>query len=65
MFVISGVCFVYLIVWLVFLDEFVYGIIIGGGDDIELEYYGGEVLLWCCYDIECDEFEIGMICKVL
>ncbi|MVF13248.1 gamma-glutamyl-gamma-aminobutyrate hydrolase family protein [Ketobacter sp. MCCC 1A13808] len=65
MLAISGVRSVYLTARSVLPDEPVHGIIIGGGDDIEPEHYGGEVLPRRRYDIERDEFEIGMIRKAL
>lgn len=45
--------------------EPVQGIVIGGGDDIEPEHYGGEVHPRRRYDVERDRFEIDMIRQAL
>ena len=46
-------------------SEPIQGIVIGGGDDIEPEHYGGELLPTRRYDIERDQFEISMIRRAL
>jgi putative glutamine amidotransferase len=43
----------------------VQGIVIGGGDDIEPEHYGGEPVPRRRYDLERDRFEIAMIQQAL
>lgn len=43
----------------------VHGIVIGGGDDIEPEHYGGEWHPRRRYDVERDRFEIAMIQQAL
>ena len=43
----------------------VHGIVIGGGDDIEPEQYGGELHPRRRYDVERDRFEIAMIEQAL
>ena len=43
----------------------VHGIVIGGGDDIEPEHYGGESHPRRRYDLERDRFEIAMIQQAL
>lgn len=45
--------------------EPIHGIVIGGGDDIEPEHYGGEWIPRRRYDIERDAFEIEMIRNAL
>lgn len=43
----------------------VHGIVIGGGDDIEPDHYGGELHPRRRYDVERDRFEIAMIEQAL
>lgn len=45
--------------------EPVHGIVIGGGDDIEPEHYGGNLHPKRRYDVERDRFEIAMIRQAL
>ncbi|AUM13966.1 gamma-glutamyl-gamma-aminobutyrate hydrolase family protein [Ketobacter alkanivorans] len=45
--------------------QVIHGIIIGGGDDIEPEQYGGEYHPRRRYDVERDRFEVAMIRQAL